>query len=63
MNSLMQSLRNLRGTKTQAEIAARFNVGQNTWSRWECGDRKPAAQYVLPLIKAGIPASCFEGDR
>ena len=36
---------------TQAEIAARIGVNQNTVSQWETGERMPRAVMIIQLAK------------
>jgi len=36
---------------TQTELAGMVNVGQNTVSQWETGERKPRVDMLMQLAK------------
>ena len=48
-----EEIREIRGTRTQAEVAAIVGVGQGVWASWESGDRKPSRQsaILIDLLK------------
>lgn len=49
-----------QGIKRQAEAAARVDVAQATWSRWERGDGAPGPDDAAKLEElTGIPASAW----
>ncbi|WP_075579473.1 helix-turn-helix transcriptional regulator [Acidaminococcus massiliensis] len=46
----------LRGERTQTEMAEKYGVSQQSWSCWENGARKPPLNIMLRLEKdSGIP--------
>lgn len=44
-------LKNLRGKKTQAEIAKEYNVSQQCWQSWETGRTLPSNSIMLKMEK------------
>jgi transcriptional regulator with XRE-family HTH domain len=42
-------LKDLRGSKTQAAIASELNTNQQTYARWELGDRQPKLQDLASI--------------
>ena len=44
-------LRDLRGTKSQAEIAKDYNVSQQCWQSWEIGRTLPDNATMLQMEK------------
>ena len=44
-------LKKLRGEKTQAEIAAEYNVSQQCWQSWEAGRTLPPNSLMLKMEK------------
>lgn len=47
--SFSSRLRELRGSKTQAVIANELNTNQQTYARWELGDRQPKLQDLASI--------------
>ena len=45
-----------RGNRSQEEMARKYNVSQQVWSRWENGDAKPKVETMKRLeIDIGKP--------
>lgn len=42
-------LRILRGNKTQAQMADKYNVSQQTWFSWESGRTNPSNDIMLRM--------------
>jgi len=42
-------LKELRGNKTQAAIASELKTNQQTYARWELGDRQPKLQDLASI--------------
>lgn len=42
-------LRLLRGSKSQKEMADKYQVSQQAWSKWENGDTVPDNQVMLAM--------------
>lgn len=47
--SFSSRLKELRGNKTQSAIAAELQVNQQTYARWELGDRQPKLQDLASI--------------
>lgn len=46
----------LRGNKTQADMAQKYKVSQQTWSSWETGRTIPDHEIMLNFeVEYGIP--------
>lgn len=49
-------LKDLRGTKSQSEIAREYEVSQQCWQSWETGRTLPDNATMLQMEKAfGVP--------
>ncbi len=44
-------LKDLRGTKTQSEMAKEYNVSQQCWQSWEIGRTLPDNATMLQMEK------------
>lgn len=45
-----------RGSRTQAEMAARYGVSQQAWGQWETGKKTPVVVTMKKLeFDSGIP--------
>jgi transcriptional regulator with XRE-family HTH domain len=47
--SFSSRLKELRGSRTQVAIAKELNVNQQTYARWELGDRQPKLQDLASI--------------
>lgn len=45
-----------RGERTQAEMAAQYNVAQQAWGQWETGVKRPTVDKMKRMeLDSGIP--------
>ena len=52
-----------RGNRSQEEMARKYNVSQQVWSRWENGDAKPKVETIKKLeMDIGKPMECIFFD-
>lgn len=51
MPSIAETIRTLRGKRSQEDCALQIGTTQKSWSRWETGTRKPSAQSAVKLSK------------
>lgn len=55
-------LRELRGPKTQVDMAKELRVNQQTYARWELGDRQPKLNDLCTLsLHFGVSADWLLG--
>jgi transcriptional regulator with XRE-family HTH domain len=60
--SFSHRLKELRGSKTQSAIAAELQVNQQTYARWELGDRQPKLQDLASIaLHFGVSADWLLG--
>ena len=60
--TLSERLRELRGTTSQCEFAAKIGVKQTSYSSWERGVKDPAAQTVAQISSTfGVSADWLLG--
>lgn len=52
-----------RGNRTQKEMATRYGVSQQAWSKWEKGKSTPSRPIMKQLeIDSGIPMEIMFSD-
>ena len=61
--SVRKKLIRFRGNRTQAEMADKYGVSQQLWSRWELGHGKPNVVIIKKIEKdSGIPMEKIFSD-
>lgn len=61
-NIFGDNLKRLRGKKTQAEMSSELGMIQQTYAKWEIGDRKPDINELAKLaLHFGVSVDWFLG--